>query len=212
MGLFGKKSSASVVGGGFYSGYKAKVAESIGPTNGRVERTLRENVAVVELTHGAGSTYVSAAIANYLYNRGMGETMLVHDIKDEYLEEILMAQVVRDNFPINMAEIYSACDCLIQDFGVYKELDSNKKMALSMASTKIVVCNADDDYMRLLADFTRERTDADRFYYLFNRVPREWERKVGRVMDEYEAYCLPMFFARTPGTDMTQIFRRIFRR
>lgn len=212
MGLFDRKSDAGAVGGGFYSGYRAKSMDGIGSTSGRVERTLRENVAVVELTHGVGSTYVSAGIANYLFEKSMGEVMLIHELKDEFLEEIILADIKRDTYPINMDEAYSSCDCLVQDFGVYKELDANKKMALSLASTKIVICNADDDYMRLLAEFTRERPDADRFYYLFNRVPKEWERKVGRVMDDYEAYCLPLFFAKVPGTDMKQILRKIFRR
>ena len=107
-------------------------------------------------------------------------------------------------------ELYSTCDCLVQDLGTYSSFDGAKNMSFARATTKIVVCHADSDNMRKLATFAHDRSDADRCYYLFNVLPREWERNVYKAMDEYEAYCLPLFSAKNPEKEIQLIFGKIF--
>jgi len=205
---FWKKSTPA--SGGMYAAYMNERQLDKTTTSGKVGKTARVDVAVTSISHGGGASYISAAVANYLADKNYGDILLLGSNKDEYLPEILRPSIERCYFPADISELYSACDCLVQDLGVYATFDSAKNMSFARATTKIVVCHADSDSMSKLAAFAYDRTDAERCYYLFNILPKEWEKNVYKAMDEYEAYCLPLFNAKSPEKEVQQIFHRIF--
>ena len=76
--------------------------------------------------------------------------------------------ILQQEYPVEMQDVYSICDCAVHDIGCYQSMDEQKSLSLARATTKILICHADDDCMRQIAGFAKERSDADRFYYLFN--------------------------------------------
>lgn len=198
------------VSGGMYAEYKREVQPEKTTTSGKVGKMARADIAVTSIVPGCGSTYISSAIANYLFDINRERVTFVGDHKDDYLSSVLRQPIDRQYFPTDITELYSGCDFLVQDLGAYSKLDGSKNMSFARATTKIVVCHADSDSMRKLAAFAHDRSDADRCYYLFNVLPKEWEKNVYRAMDEYEAYCLPLFSAKNPDKDVQMIFKNIF--
>lgn len=206
--MFGKKKEVSP--GGLYAAYKMETFPEKTATSGRVGRMAREDIAVISIVPHCGTTYISSAIANYLVSVNRGKVIFLGDRKDEYISSVLHRTVDRCFFPADVTELYSNCDCLVQDLGSYAELDSVKNMSFARATTKIVICQADTGCMKKLAAFERDRTDVDKCYFLFNVLPKEWEKDVYKAMDIYEAYCLPLFSAKNPDKDVQEIFQNIF--
>ena len=197
---------------GLYAEFKNERLPEYTGTNGKVGRSAREDIVVTSIIPGAGATYISAAIANYISGKKKGRTVLVGDAKDTYVESLLKPKVIHKKYPVEIQELYSTCDYMVQDIGCYQSLDNTKSVALARATTKVIICHADDDCMRKIAAFARERQDAERFYYLFNVLPKEWKSKVYRTMDMYEAYCLPLFNAKNPEKEVCLMFKKIFGR
>lgn len=210
MGLLGSKNKAP--SGSLYAEFRNGHIQDFNSTSGKVGKFAREDVVVTSLTPGCGATYVSATIANYLVGIKRGKTIHVGEAKDTYLSELLRPTIMQKKYPVEIQELYNVADCIVQDVGPYHNLDKNKTTALSRATTKIIVCHADDDSLKELASFARERTDAERFYYIFNVLPDEWKRKVYRTMNIYEAYCIPLFYAKTPNKEVTKALVKIFGR
>lgn len=212
MGLFGTKNT-SAQGGSLYAEFKNEhKAPEYKSTSGKVSRMAREDVVITSMCPGCGATYFSAAVANYLVDVNRGRTAFIGDSKDSYVDSILRTSILKKEYPTDVEDLYNLCECVVQDIGEYQKLDKNKTMALSRATTKIVVCHADDDCMKRVAEFARERTDADRFYYVFNVLPDEWKKKVYKTMNIYEAYCLPLFSAKNTEKEVTLILRKILGR
>ena len=210
MGLLNSKSKSSM--GNIYEDFMSGYSQELTSTSGRAGKHVREDVVVTTMTPGCGGTYISVAIANYLADVKRGRVIHVGDLKDEYVQDLLRPAIIQKKYPEDMQELYNESDCVIQDVGTYDLLNKQKGIALSKAATKIMVCHADDDSMRKLATFARERADADRFYYLFNVLPDEWRRKVYKTMNIYEAYCMPLFSTKTFDAETKQILRKIFGR
>lgn len=211
MGLFGGNKTNS--SGSLYAEFKAENAPvEYTATSGKVGRSAKEDIVVTSVVPGCGCTYISAAIANYLADINRGRVALVGDSKDTYVKPLLRTQILQKEYPVDIQDVYSICDCVVQDIGCYENIDEVKGLSLARASTKIIVCHADDDCMRQLAAFAKERPDADRFYYLFNVLPEEWKKKVYRTMNIYEAYCLPLFSVKAPDKETSLVLRKIFGR
>jgi len=201
---------SAVTSGGMYAAYKNEIQPERNATNGKVGRMAREDIAITSITQGGGATYISAAVANFLADTNRGKVLFLGNSKDEYVTSILRSSIEHKYFPADVSDLYSICDCLVQDLGVYAAFDSAKNMSFSRATTKIVICHADSDSMRKLAEFAYDRADADRCYYLFNILPSEWEKNVYKAMDEYEAYCLPLFSAKSMEKEVRLVFQKIF--
>ena len=210
MGFRGSKTNTS--SGSLYEEFRNGHVQDFNSTSGKVGKFAREDVVITSLFSGCGATYISAAIANYLVDVRRGRTVRVGDAKDEYITALLRSNIMQKTYPVEIQELYNICDCVVQDVGSYYSLDKTKSTALSRATTKIIVCHADDDSLKLLASFARERTDAERFFYIFNVLPDEWRRKVYKTMNIYEAYCLPLFNAKSPDKEVKKILKRIFGR
>lgn len=210
MGLLGSKNNAD--SGSLYAEFRNEHVKEYTSTSGKVGKFAREDVVITSLNSGCGSTYISAAVANYLAGLRRGRTVHVGDSKDEYIGEMIYPSVLQKKYPVELEELYKICDCIVQDVGPYYKLDKNKSTVLSRATTKIMVCHADDDSLKQLATFVRERADAERFFYLFNILPDEWRRKVYKTMNIYEAYCLPLFNAKKPDKEVRKVMQKIFGR
>jgi len=211
MGLFGGNKNNS--SGSLYAEFKTENAPvEYVSTSGRAARNAREDVVITSIVPGCGSTYIAAAVANYLFDIKKGRIVFVGNAKDEYIKQLLRPGITVKEYPVDMQDIYSICDCVVQDIGCYQTLNGAGSMALARASSKILVCHADDDCMKQVASFAKERQDAENFYYLFNVLPEEWKKKVYRTMNIYEAYCLPLFSAKSPDKETCLVFRKMFGR
>lgn len=211
MGLFGGNKKPS--SGSLYAEFKTENAPvEYVSTTGKAARNAREDIVIASIVAGCGSTYIAVAVANYLFDIKKGRVVFVGSDKDEYVKTLLRPEIIYKTYPVDMQEIYSICDCVVQDVGCYHTLDGAKSMALARASSKILVCHADDDCMKQVALFAKERPDAENFYYLFNVLPEEWKKKVYRTMDIYEAYCLPLFSAKSPDKETSLVLRKMFGR
>ena len=201
-----RKNSSLV--GELYGGYRKnnQVEESTGK-RGDVEK---RDVLVRSLSHNIGTSYVSAAIANYLSLCGCGPVGLICDGTDK-MNELVENEIVRLVRPLCDKSVMADCACVVEDGGIWQSGGMNKRTELVRATT-VMVCRADDEFLQRLAAFVESQgKNADRMIFLFNMLPTEWHGKVRRVMRGYEAYCLPLFHPKNIKGEIEKIFYNMFK-
>lgn len=209
--MLGKKNNTGLYGAYRTQQQEAEKIERKAPTqNGAVTRVGREDVCVYSLRHGTGTSYIASAIANYLASHRKGTTSVVLADTD-FAEETVGPRV--DVYPwAREGEAFVGSNYIVHDIGVQGELSSDRRTALQRGSTKILVCKADGRYLSRLAEYV-ENNETEDVIFLFNELPAEWERKVYDIMDfTKNVYCIPTFYAITPGAHATKIFNDIFKR
>lgn len=170
----------------------------------------REDVCIYSLRHGSGTSYVAAAIANYLSKNRKGEVSLVLNDTD-YSDEITSPRV--NVFPwTREGEAFNKSNYIVHDIGVYGEMTPDRRVSLQRASTKIILCKADGRFLTRLADHV-ESIDTRDLIFLFTELPPEWEKRVYDVMDfTKNVYCIPTFYSLAPNAQVLKVFNEIFKR
>ena len=200
--------------GSLYNSYlESTHAESLVQENAKKERIVRENAFVFSLRHGAGTSYIAAAIANYISGvKKGGVTYFTSDTdngKDYLLPKVNCVSLAGKDAD----SIYTCADHIVCDGGSFEDMSAVCRDAMFRASTRVLVCRADTAYLKKLAEFTAGRTDDNSFVYLFNTLPDEWVKRVESSMDSYSSvYCLPVFYAKKLPQGVNDIMLGIFGR
>lgn len=170
----------------------------------------REDICIYSLRHGTGTSYVAAAIANYLSKNRKGDVSLVLN-DTEYTEEIASPRL--NILPwTREGEAFNKSNYIVHDIGVYGEMTPDRRVSLQRASTKIILCKADGRFLSRLADHV-ESIDTRDLIFIFTEIPVEWEKRVYDVMDfTRNVYCIPTFYALAPNAQVLKVFNEIFKR
>ena len=179
----------------------------------RKERFVRESVFVFSLEHGAGTSYIAAAIANYISGVKKGNvsffTGMLGNERDYLLPKVSCVSLRNGSAD----RTYVNADHVVYDGGVYGDMDAVCKDAMFRVETRVLVCQADTEYLERLADFLERNGEGDDFIYLFNVLPPEWEKRVEAAMDSYRGvYFLPIFYAKKLPQEVSDIMLGIFGR
>lgn len=194
-------------------------AERVGGLSGYATRGIkkspavtvgREDICIYTLRHGTGTSYVAAAVANYLSKNRKGDVSLVLNDTD-YSEEIASPRV--NVLPwTREGEAFRKSSYIVHDIGVYGEMTPDRRVSLQRASTKIILCKADGRFLTRLADHV-ESIDTRDLIFIFTEIPAEWEKRVYDVMDfTRNVYCIPTFCSLAPNTQVLKVFNEIFKR
>ncbi|MDF2904943.1 MAG: hypothetical protein K0R34_264 [Herbinix sp.] len=202
-----------------YQGYKESKmthdAKGI-PRDSRVKKLKRirsskitQTIVVACLDNECGCTYITQALANY--------------IKAKVNNKILIIDKASENGTNNSQRIAYQLDqygsqnqdykYVISDMGNLKERSDSEKLAYKKASIKIMISNTEDDYLKRLAAFVKEdKKSSMKSTYIFNLVPQDKKKKVHRLMEAYEHYCLPIIDKDNLSYEAMKIFNDILSR
>ncbi len=175
-----------------------------GERKGTIKRKLV--IGVTSLKHGAGSSYTSIAIANFLRQYNKEKVCVLHK-GCGYIDDALDDRADSVYYPCNMADIYSKYECIVYDGGVYKEADIS---LLERCDIKIMMCWRNIEYERLLYEFIKTRNDVDNWFFLFKEVPTKKESYVYALMEDYNVECFPTFDALHLDKSVIDIFKKMF--
>lgn len=201
------RKNSSLVGGLYEEYRKSNQSEGSIGKRGAIEK---KDVLVRSLSHNVGTSYVSAAIANYLSLSGCGPVGLIYDGSDK-MNGLVGEEIVLLQRPLYDKSAMADCACVVEDGGVWQSGEMNKRIELVRATT-IMVCQADDDFLHRLAAFVESQgKNAEHMIFLFNMLPAEWHGKVRRVMRDYEVYCLPLFHPKNIKGEIEKIFYNMFK-
>lgn len=165
---------------------------------------------VTGLKHGCGNTHFSAAAANYLHNR-RACSCLVTEHAD------CMGKALADGVGVQprtavYEKICSEYETVIFDAGVYGELGGKDLSERVRADYKVMMCCADEWYMRKLAEFIAKagEAEADTWIYVFGIIPDASVGRISRLMECYRTFCLPLFEAADLPEPVCGIMDKIF--
>lgn len=167
-----------------------------------------QTIAVASLDNECGCTYIAQALANY--------------IKTNISSKILLVDKAGKNSTINYPRLSSQFNqygyqnndykYVIIDMGNLKEKSDSEKLEYKKASVKIMISNVEDDYLRHLAAFIKEdKKSSMKYTFLFNLVPQDKKRKVHRLMEAYEHYCISIIDKDNLCYDAMKIFNDILK-
>lgn len=202
-----KKNTSSMLYAGISGGNNGKGSSKLiqpGEKKGSIKRKFV--IGVTELKHGAGSSYTSIAIANFLRQYNKERVCVLHK-ECGYIEETLDDRADSIHYPCNMADIYANYDCIVYDGGVLRETDIT---ILERCDIKIMMCWQNKEYERALYEFIKSRTDIDNWIFLFKEIPAKKVDYVYSLMEGYNTVCIPVFDASHLDKSMIDIFKRIF--
>lgn len=209
--MFNRKDNGSL-----YSAYKLKRQEEAKGKGLSPDVKLktggggREDICVYSLKHGTGTSYMSAAISNYLVTHRRGNVSLVLN-DTEFAGEIVSSGVKTVSWT-HEGEVMGNSDYIVHDIGVHGDLSADRRVSLQRGTMKILLCKADGRFLQRLAEYV-ESVDSGNLVFLFNELPAEWEKKVYDLMDFTDrVWCVPTFFSMSPSTQVIKVFHEIFRR
>lgn len=204
--MFGKKSGVYGAGGGLYADYKNRKATEKNTTPQIDLKNNREEIFVYSLKHGTGTTYIAAAIANFIAEHGKRVTLVMADT--EYADELVLSKVSTTTW--DEEDYYGQTEYVVYDGGIYEEMGSEQNAMFKHSSKKFLVCQGDGWYLSRMAEYGCDEEHPE-LEFLFNRIPSEWEPKVKDVMDFTDAvYFIKNFNVMNVG-ELDLIFGKIVR-
>lgn len=204
MNLFNKKA-----GDHLYAGLKNQTNIS-NDTVPKKEKKLEINrkfiVTVTSLKHGAGSSYISAAIANYISDNFSKKICILHN-GCPYIDSALYDDIDSRYYPCDMSEVYARYSFIIYDGGIWEEVDSDM---MDRSDIKVMMCWPNNEYKNLLIDFINRRKDINNWIFMFNQVPDKKQTEIYDTMEDYNTYCLPTFDVFNIDKSLNKIFKELF--
>ena len=159
--------------------------------NYRIQRGIIGTIFVTQLKHGSGCTHFASTCAN-VFLHGTNKIAIVHsesERKDCILKEIEVISI-KERFDT----LYPKYDYIIYDGGVYNEMTQELHAECNRAYAKIMLCKADEDYLKKLAAFVEKQGDtAQTWIYVFNMIPEHIVPKIKSLMMCYEILFLPIY-------------------
>lgn len=195
--------------GFLYAGIKSKESVSQQNTETRDKKVVINRklvVTVTSLKNGVGSSYTSIAISNFIASREHERVCLLHK-GCVYVGSVLKNSVDSVYYPCNMGDIYSSYGYIVYDGGKMSEIDKNM---LDRSDIKILLCWYNEEYIRLIGDMIKSRTDLSNWVFIFNSVPESKYSDVFALMEDYNVYCIPVFDAGSIDKQIKSIFNSIF--
>lgn len=174
----------------------------------KVRRIGTASICVTSLKHGCGNSHFSTAVANYLSRKGLAVCLIsdsagASDMLDEQIKVKKTSEVADD--------LYGDCDYMIFDDGVYSDMSGEQITRCKRADYKVMMCWADDDYMKKLAAFvSKQKDDAENWIFIFNNVPDRKIAEVQNTMNLYTSCFLPLFEAEDPDRETKRILKEVF--
>lgn len=163
-------------------------------------------VSVTALKHGAGCSYMSVAVANFLSGIGREKACLLNK-GCAYIDSVLDNDVDSIYYPCDMSDVYSKYGYIVYDGGVVSEADKNM---IERSDIKLMMCWPNDEYKRLLADFIKNRRDINNWIFLFNMVPARIQNDILALMEDYHTYCVPLFDIEHMDKSIRNVLKNIF--
>lgn len=162
--------------------------KSIGNSTGNYSRNYSRNyvktIAITTLKSGTGSTYLAKGLSWYLNCVGIIATQE----DEEYM--LGLEEKIR-----------------VYDLGNYYELDEWQEKEFQKADIRLVIVTYNMEEIPNLMGFAQEFDDT--CIYLFNFVPDEAQKDVYDMMEDYQAYCLPLFLWDKLNKKIRKIFKEI---
>lgn len=166
--------------------YKKKNNQKSKNTEKKYTRNYVRTIAITELKKGTGSTHLAKALCTYLNSTDI--------ISSEEDEEYLLEQEE---------------DTRIYDLGDYYSLELWKEKEFRKADIRLVIVTYNMEQISDLMEFVQEFQDS--CVYLFNFVPDEAKKDVYDMMEDYKAYCLPLFLTDKLNKKIIKIFKEIIK-
>lgn len=166
-------------------------------------------IAVACLDNECGCTYISQALANYIKARVNSKILMVDKAgKNDIPNNQGVAFQVIDFINLNNNYKY-----VVTDMGNLKKKSDSEKLEYKRANIKIMISNLEDDYLRQLAAYIKEdKKFSMKCAYIFNLVPQDKKRKVHKLMEAYEHYCLSIIDKDNLSYDAMKVFNNILSR
>lgn len=164
-------------------------------------------IAVASLDNECGCTYITQALANYIRNNVSNNIRLI-DNSGMNNNGHLLYQKIKELINSNINYSY-----IVIDMGNIRGRSEEEITEYKRANIKIMVSNVEDYYLRRLAAYIKEDKKASvKHAYIFNLVPKEQKRRVSKLMEAYEHYCLPIINKDNLSYEAQRIFTDILRR
>lgn len=166
-------------------------------------------IAVACLDNECGCTYISQALANYIKARVNSKILIVDKAGTNGIPNNQGIAFQMADF-INLNNDYKY---VIVDMGNLKNKSDLEKLEYKRAIIKIMISNLEEDYLRRLAAYIKEdKKSSMKCTYIFNLVPQDKKRKVHKLMEAYEHYCLPIIDKDNLSYDAMKVFNNILSR
>lgn len=196
-----------------YAGFKERmqtenevVAKGDKKVDKRVQIKKKFIVSVTSLKHGCGSSYMSAAIANYLSKKVKEKVCLLHT-GFGYASDVLNDKVELVFYPCDLSVVFADYGYIVYDGGILNELD---KDMLDRSDIKILMCWHNEEFKHLLLDFVKSRKDLNNWAFGFNHVPDKLYKDVYSLMEGLCVFCLPTFDVEHIDKTTEKIFSELF--
>lgn len=154
--------------------------------NTKVTRDYVKSIALIKISNCVGCTYISDGIREFL-----SSSFVIQSEKGE--KEFI------NNYP-DENPIYDL-GCYYQDWNDWKELELKK------ADKKFCVANYPDT-KEALEELKEIALDED-IYFLFNLVPKEKEKDIYDLMEEYNICFIPVFYNKKIDRKTKKLFEEI---
>lgn len=197
---------------GLYNAYREKVQSDqngMGILNEtqRAGVSGREDICVFSLNHGTGTSYISAAISNYLSCYRKGKVALVLN-DTAFADEVVSPRVNVASWE-NETEAFICSNYVVHDMGVFEEFSQERRTSLQRGTKKILLCRGDGAYLTKLAAFVESEKTED-IVFLFNQLPKEWEKRAFELMDfTRKVFCIPTFFSVRPDKQVVRLMEEL---
>lgn len=160
-------------------------------------------ISVCSLENGVGSSHISKSLAYFIKNN-LKKSVCIVDIKDENkAEEVNGIEIYKKE---NLYNLFDQYKYIILDVGKYEVSD---KREIKLSQIKIMCSILDENYLKNLADFIKDEDYADKWKYIFNHVPKNQQKKVAELMEDYEYWCMPVNDAMIFDKKMKDVLYRL---
>ena len=155
------------------------------------QRGIAGTYFVTQLKHGVGCTHFASTCANVLLDSD-NSVVLVH--KGSIITDCIFEEVEVYEGDKRYDTLYSKYAYVIYDGGVYQEMSAELKEECNRAYVRIMMCHADDDYLKKLAAFVEMQGEqANKWVYVFNGIPNHLIPRISNLMAHYETFFLPVY-------------------
>lgn len=166
-------------------------------------------IAVSSLENKCGCTYIAQAIAKYIKKEINSNVCMVNIGGKSVInqEDLLFFKSV------DICNLYDKFKYIIIDVGNLNDRTESEKSEFKRANIKIMIAKNDEDYLKKIVTYIRQDNDyVKRWAFIFNQVAPKMAKKIDALMEDYEHYCMPLFYQENIDEPIKDIFYELLKK